>query len=59
MDLEVAAAAAAYAPPTSYAHYGQAVQRASTWFKRVPWHEKPSGFLVPSGAERRLVVAGG
>lgn len=33
--------------------------RASTWFSRVPWHEKkPGGFLLPSDAERRLVVAG-
>lgn len=45
-------------PDPVFAHTAvrhQAVQRASTWFSRVPRHEKPGGLVVP---ERRLILAG-
>lgn len=52
-----AGAAVEYLPPAPRSFVPQ--MRASTWFSRVPWHEKkPGGFLIPSDAERRLVVAG-
>lgn len=49
--------APAYAPTRQPSFVPQV--RASSWFSRVPWHEKVGGFLAPSDAERRLVVAGG
>lgn len=35
----------------------QSVNRAATFFSRVPWKERASGLQVPGFADRRLVVA--
>ncbi len=45
-------------PPPPHQPSFVAQMRASTWFSRVPWKERVGGFLVPSDAERRLVIAG-